>query len=337
MRTISMFVALLLSCQGSWSQNGHQPSNYGRPTGTASPSSNSTQRAQDGDVYTAPSSVQPRPRGHGRETNTGRPPTPAHNGSDTGWIIGGAAAAGGAVALGEWLHARNKPESRLSREGPKMPDQFTMSGLSIAAFAQANWPVVVDGVFDSGGILLITVEVNGLSPFTYRIQNPEGRRRLDIFRLPPYFPQKPTPGTYTIRAMRDVAGSPRPIYLRLFGVGAGERAVGSVAIDEVRFGPEAIRPKQKENASYGFHAHTDFDRVRAEFLKAVTTQGQIVSKLEDHNDIHGVQRETAPAFQWSAKKATPGEHILQVRAWESALNKANWVIAWSADQVLVEE
>jgi hypothetical protein len=77
--------------------------------------------------------------------------------------------------------------------------------------------------------------------------------------------------------------------------------------------------------------------VRAEFLKAVTAQGQIISRLEDHDDIDGVQQETTPTRRWNGKKATPGEHILQVRAWESALNEANWVIAWSTEQVLVEE
>jgi hypothetical protein len=183
---------------------------------------------------------------------------------------------------------------------------------------------------------LITVETSGLPAFSYRIQT-SGRRQQEVFRLPPSFPQKPTPGSYTIRALSSGAGAGTPVYLRLFGVGAGERAVGSVAIDQVSFGPDTIRPRKKEGANYGFHAHTDFDHVRAEFLKAVMAKGQLLAKLDDHNDIDGVQRETAPSFQWSGKKATPGEHMLQVRAWESALDKANWVIAWSADQVLVEE
>jgi hypothetical protein len=48
-------------------------------------------------------------------------------------------------------------------------------------------------------------------------------------------------------------------------------------------------------------------------------------------------RETTPSRNWDGKKATPGEHTLQVRAWESALDKANWVMAWSADKVIIEE
>jgi hypothetical protein len=113
--------------------------------------------------------------------------------------------------------------------------------------------------------------------------------------------------------------------------------VGSVAIDQVTFGPGTIYPKQKQEAVYSFHSHTDFDRVRAEFMKTFTAQSQIISKLEDHDDIKDVERETRPSRQWNGKKASAGEHLLQVRAWESAPATSNWVIAWSADQVLVEE
>ena len=293
-------------------------------------------RAPDGDSYKPPVSVRQNPKGHPQETNPGRPPAQAHNGNQTGLIVGGAAAAGGAIVLGEWLHARNKPEAKLSREGPKVPDQFNMSGLTIGAFCQGNWPVVVDYYLNPGAVVLVTVETQGVPPVTYRIAA-TGSRRLAIFRLPPTFPSKPTPGMYSIRALTTGAGMATPVYVRLFGVGAGERAVGSVAIDQVQFGPDVIHPKQKQEANYAFHAHTDFDRVRAEFMKAVMAQGQLIAKLEDHDDIDGVQRETTPTRRWNGKKATPGDHILQVRAWESALNKSNWVIAWSADQVFVEE
>jgi hypothetical protein len=217
-----------------------------------------------------------------------------------------------------------------------MPDQFSMSGFGIGGFCQQDWPVVVDYFLDPGGVLLVTVESAGVPAINYTIKTTT-RRTQAIFRLPRYFPQKPTPAVYTVRAISDGTGASAPVYLRLFGVGAGTRAVGSVAIDQVRFTPDTIRPKQKESANYAFHAHTDFDRVRAEFMKAVMEKGQLVSKIEDHDDVNGVQRETTPTRKWNGKKATPGQHILQVRAWESALDRANWVIAWSADQVVVEE
>jgi hypothetical protein len=128
-----------------------------------------------------------------------------------------------------------------------------MSGFSIGAFCQADWPVVMDYVL-GGGTLLISVETAGVPAFNFRIQN-TGSRRQEIFRLPSYFPRKPVPGMYTIRAISSGAGIAQPVPLRLFGVGGGVRAVGSVAIDQVRFGPDTIRPRHKENATYVFHAH----------------------------------------------------------------------------------
>jgi hypothetical protein len=336
MRATSIALALLLGLEPNWSQEQQQGSNTIRQSNPPAQSNTHSRRAPDGDNYKPAVSVVRTPKGHAQETNIGHPPSEPRGGESTGAIIGGAAAAGGVIALGLWIHARNKPEAKLSRDGPKIPDQFNMSGFSIGAFVRADWPVVVDHVLSNGGELSIVVVAEGVPPFNYRIRS-TGSRQQEIFRLPSYFPAKPTPGVYTMSATTGEPGAATPVYLRLFGMGAGERAVGSVAIDQVKFGPDTIRPKQREEALYAFHSHTEFDHVRAEFMKAVTAQGQIVSKLEDHDDINGVQRETTPSRQWNGKKASAGEHLLQVRAWESDLAKANWVIAWSEDLVLVEE
>jgi hypothetical protein len=329
-------LALLLSTQPNWSQPQEQGSNISDQSSASRKSKTPSQLAPDGHRYKNSISVVPTPKGHAQDMNPGKAPAAPRGGESSGAIIGSAAAAGGVIALGTWMHARNKPAAKLSRDGPKIPDQFNMSGFRIGAFVRADWPVVVDHVLSNGGELSIVVEAEGVPPFNYRIHG-TGLRQQEIFRLPSGFPAKPTPGMYTISATTGGLGVATPVYVRLFGMGAGERAVGSVAIDQVRFGPGTIRPKQRQEALYAFHSHTDFDRVRAEFMKAVTAQGQIVSKLEDHDDINGVQRETTPTRQWNGKKASAGEHLLQVRAWESALAKSNWVIAWSADQVLVEE
>jgi hypothetical protein len=323
----AILLVVLLICRPSWSQY-RQGSNTPPPQTTGG-------RAYDGDGYKPPTSVRPTPKAHGQDTNPGRNPPAVHGGSEKGWIIGGAAGAGAGIGLAEWLHSRNQPDKKLSREGPTVPGQFSMSGFSIGAFCQAQWPVVVDYYLDAGASVMVTVQTEGFQPASYRLEA-NGTRRQFILRLPANFPQKPTPAMFTIRAVSNQPGAPL-VYARLFGVGGGPRAVGSVAIDQVQFGPGTIHPKKKENASYAFHAHTDFDRVRAEFMKAVLAQGQIVSRLEDHDDVNGVQRETTPTREWNGKKATPGEHLLQIRAWESALNKSNWVIAWSTSQVSVEE
>jgi hypothetical protein len=337
MRGISIVLATLLGWQPCWSAG--QQTDGGTPARTNVPGTNVPGKPQrgngatvpakapDGDSYTPPKSTAKVPKGHPMETYPGRRPA-----GPRGSLIG---VGGGLVGLGAFLEGRNQPGPKLARDGPKMPESYSMSSFRIAAFVRGNWPVVIDHVLSSGGQLSIDVTVEGFPTFRYPIPA-TGRRRQVIFRLPAYFPARPTPGTFTIQASGTSQGGARP-YLRLFGMGAGERAVGSVAIDQVKFGPDTIHPKQKQEATYAFHAHTDFDRVRAEFMKAAMEQGQIVAKLEDHADINGVERETTSSRAWNGKKATPGEHLLQVRAWESVLAKSNWVIAWSPDQVSVEE
>jgi len=357
MRSTSIALVLLLAVQTGWCQEQEKtppartttpPTRTNTPpartttppTRTTTPPTRTntpTRQAPDGDNYKPAESVRPTPKPHPPETNPGRPPAGPRGGDSAGALIGGAAAAGGVLALGSWIAARNRPAAKLARDGPKVADRFNMSSFSVAAFCQSNWPVVIDLVLTNGGEMSIDVVTEGYPTFTYRIRSNTGRRRQIIFQLPASFPGKPTPGMYTVNATSAAPGVATPVYSRIFGMGGGKRAVGSVAIDQVKFGPDTIRPKLSQEAVYEFHAHTDFDRVRAEFLKAVTAQGQIISVLEDHDDINGVQRETTSTRRWNGKKASAGEHLLQVRAWESALAKSNWVIAWSADQVLVEE
>ncbi|MGI8990056.1 MAG: hypothetical protein ACR2I2_10790 [Bryobacteraceae bacterium] len=291
-----------------------------------------------GSAVNCPTSfAQNQPHGHPRDTNPGRRPAPPRKGDGNNWIVPMAIGGGaGVVALGVFLHAHSNPAKELAGNGPQMPGQFTMSGFEIHGFCQGNWPVALDFALDPGATLIVNVVAEGAPAFEYAIPA-TGQRQEAILQIPANFPLRPAPGLFTIRGVSKTGGGGAPPYLRIFGVGAGKRAVGSVAIDQVRFGPQSIRPRQKEAALYSFHAHTDFDKVKAEFLKAVFVHGELVAKLEDHDDVNGVARETSPSRPWSGKKATPGEHILQVRAWESAADAANWVIAWSADQVMVEE
>jgi hypothetical protein len=115
MRATSMIGVLLLSVQLSGSQDAKRSYNDGARSG-ANVQNNATfqKQAPDGDPYVPPSAVEHAPKSHARETNVGRSPAPVSGRSEVGWIIGGAAASGGAIVLGEWLHMHNEPESKLS-------------------------------------------------------------------------------------------------------------------------------------------------------------------------------------------------------------------------------
>jgi len=187
---------------------------------------------------------------------------------------------------------------------------------------------------DAGGQLTMTIQVNQRTAYSYT-SVAGGNRIQSRFVTPPNFPSRPTQAVYTISAVNR--RSRQPVYLRLFGLAAGPRAVGSIAIDLVHFGPQRIRPRDKQQAVYTFHTHADFDRIRAEFLRSVTAGGELTSKLEDEDEAKHILRDTNGRGLWNGKKASPGEHMLQLRGWESSLDKCNWVIAWSTDQVEIEE
>ena len=331
MRLISILLAGFLSSQPCWDQ-----ATQDRRTVPKAPQVPDPDRPS----RTTPPPKQPRsdmPHGHPAETNPGKPPAPPRHGGDNGWIaptvVGGVV---GAIIAGKVIHDFKSQDHELARNGPQMPKQFSMSGMSFEAFCQGNWPIGLDFILNNGAELVVTIKIPNGPAYVYRNQV-TGRRVQARFLVPPNFPLKPTPGIYTISAISTRPGPPATAFVRLFGVGAGVRAVGSLAIDQVHFGPQRIRPKKKEQASYTFHTHTDFDRVRAEFLKSVTAGGEMVSKLEDEDNVDRVVRETTRNGLWNGKKGSPGEHVIQLRGWESALDKANWVIGWSSDQVVIEE
>ena len=233
------------------------------------------------------------------------------------------------------------PEKILSEQGPQLPPQFNMSSVSVAAFVKGNWPVVVDYEVNQPGLYLLLVSAEGVAPLFYQLNGTQPGRRQQILNTPARFGTQPRPGSYTVYALSNQLGEANPIYLRVFGMGAGERAVGSVAIDQLHFTPASIRPKDKQNALYGFHSHADFEKVTAEFALVGLAGGTIVGRVEDKQDLKEVvRRDTEIANkQWDPRKAkaSPGQHLFQVRAWYTLKKGGDWVIAWSPQLVRVEE
>ena len=232
-------------------------------------------------------------------------------------------------------------EKILSERGPQFPAQFNMSNVSVAAFVKGNWPMVVDYEARQPGLYLLMVTAERVAPLFYQLDGTQPGRHQQILRIPARFGGQPQPGNYTVYALSSGPGEATSVYLRVFGMGAGERAVGSVAIDQLHFTPASIRPKDKENAIYGFHSHADFEKVTAEFTLVGLVDGTIVGRLEDKQDLKEVvRRDTEIANkQWDARKAkaSPGQHLFQVRAWYTLKHGGDWVVAWSPQLVRVEE
>lgn len=108
--------------------------------------------------------------------------------------------------------------------------------------------------------------------------------------------------------------------------------MGSVAIDQVTFQPATIHPKANEAADYGFHAHSAFDDIRAEFIFTTLNSGGVVAQRDQEEKLSPVPEGQHANGKWNGH-GKPGEHMLQIRAWRGLNNGGDWVVAWSPDVV----
>ena len=268
-------------------------------------------------------------------------PHTAHGGHDlTNVAIGSGAGFVAGLLMGRALSGKDSPDKMLSNHGPQTPKTFSMSNFSIMGYVKGNWPAVLDYEVRQPGLYLLTVSTTSNSaPFSYLLDSSRRGRQQVILRLPARFGTEPKSGSYTIQAISNSPGVVTPVYLRVFGIGAGERAVGSVAIDRLVFGPPALG--QRQIARYGFHSHADFEKVTAEFERVGLMDGGVVTDLEYQEDVkETVRRDTSIVDKpWDPRKhnAKPGQHMLQVRAWYTLKSGGDWVVAWSPALVQVEE
>jgi hypothetical protein len=120
--------------------------------------------------------------------------------------------------------------------------------------------------------------------------------------------------------------------LRVYGIAAGDHAVGSVAIDQLTFLPAEVHPKVKEVATYGFHAHSAFDGADADFVFTAMQNGHVLAQKDKEQTLNSISAGAQDSRTWSAN-GKPGQHMLEVRAWRGLPNSGDWVVAWSPDIV----
>jgi hypothetical protein len=269
--------------------------------------------------------------GHDGDTTTGHTP----HGSSDGAAIGGAIGAVGAgVLIGELIahHNSSSPE-KLSHDGPQVPKQFDMNSFVVKGLARPNWPVVLDFILDSPGAVQIDI-IAADNKHHYRaiMANSANHRAYGIIHLPPDFGQKLQTAAYQVRSVSNSGANTPPPRLRTFGLGAGDKAVGSVAIDQLTFKPATIHPAIKEVANYGFHAHSAFDGVRAEFIFTTLYNGHVLIEKDQEAKLAPIPEGERARGTWEGKGKS-GEHMLQIRAWRGLESGGDWVVAWSPDIV----
>jgi hypothetical protein len=233
---------------------------------------------------------------------------------------------------------------QLMERGPHFPAVFSMSCVPVHGFVRGGWPVVVDYLPGRDSDVALEVHVPGRSEPHVLPLDSTARRHLVRLVLPPALGETPTVALLLVRAAkRDGSGAGG---LRLYGLGAGPKAVGSVAIDQVNFRPGQIHVSENERASYSFFSRSDFNRTVVEILRVQRRDEEIRVSLARARPLdlvvnRGMWVGKTQLLTWDGfdgqRRVSTGVHLLQVRAWLNAQDEHDWVAAWSPDMVLVAE
>jgi hypothetical protein len=275
--------------------------------------------------------------GHQQDQNTGRNAHDSGHGAEIAGIAGGAVATGIVIDL---IH-QHEVVNKLKSHGPQLPKAFDMNNLHVTGFVQDGWPIAIEyalpGTVDAHCIIT-TSHKRG----SFALPPTGGARHIvKLTGIPSGFSEKPGVADYWIR----LDASPLPVSssgwpgLRIYGVAAGPHAVGSVAIDQVSLAPtdKAIRVSAGDVALFGFHSHSDFDSVIAEFWLVAPNQGRNLLTVEETENVPPVSEdEHVQGLRWQPQSVRSGDHILRIVAWRGIDRGADWVSTMSADMVSVE-
>jgi hypothetical protein len=242
------------------------------------------------------------------------------------------------LPIASWTPSQSeRAVKKLSDSGPQFSAGFNMSHFRVTGLEKGGWPVVVDYEAEPGAYVQITVVTQDAPPATAVLAVlPQPARRLQLLRLPDVFGSSLKPATFSIDAAAS-ATDPTPRYLRIYGFGCGSKAVGSVAIDNLRFGPQAVTASDPET-HFGFHTHAIFDKMKAEFIQVAFIDNTMQGQEFDNKKIdRRVTEGESINDQWNAKKARTGAIQFRVRGWMTVRSDntgGDWVSAYSPDLVV---
>jgi hypothetical protein len=229
-----------------------------------------------------------------------------------------------------------------------------MSAFSVMGFVKGSWPVVFDYLLERDSMIIVVIAPEGATPFIYRLKGTKGHWQARI-AIPDTLGNNPLVAEYAITSFDDNLGQLAPSHFHIHGIAAGPKAVGSIGIDQVTFGPAAIHPAQGEKAHYTFHSISDFKHVDVDFVRiALSKDGQIVAGRVGGKSFGSMSRNEQKNGEWTGKieidpdslkchsadvqqwlSAPGGQHLVQVRAWWGEKD-GDWATALSEDFVTVK-
>jgi len=240
----------------------------------------------------------------------------------------------------------------LDKDGPQLPRIFNMSSFSVMGFVKGSWPVVFDYQLEKDSLLIVVIAPEGQEPILYRLRGKAGHWQSRL-KVPANVGGNPVVAQYVLQSLDDNMGQVSPAHLHVHGVAAGPKAVGSIGIDQVAFGPAMIHLNKNEKAHYMFHSISDFKNVEVNFVRIANDHGQIIAARIGKQGAGSIARNEQKNGDWDGKvdggedessyppeiqrwlKSATGQHLLQVRAWYGAKD-GDWATALSENFVTVE-
>jgi len=306
---------------------------------TAAPPQAVGQPSKTDTQSTVPARTQdPAATSHGHQTDkgTGRNAHDSGHGGEVAGLIGAAAATSIIVDL---IH-HHEVVNKLKSNGPQLPKAFDMNNLHITGFVEDGWPIAIEYALP-GRVEARCIITTSHKKGAFALPPTDGARHIVVAHLPSGFSEKAGIADYWLR----LDASPLPVStsgwpgLRIYGVAAGPHAVGSVAIDQVSLAPtdKAIRVSAGDVALFGFHSHSDFDSVIAEFWLVAPYQGRNLLTTEESESVPPVSEdERVQGLRWQPHNVRSGDHIVRIVAWRGIDRGADWVSTLSSDMVSVE-
>jgi hypothetical protein len=207
----------------------------------------------------------------------------------------------------------------LLAEGPALA--FRRDGVDGDVAVRGGWPFVVDYELEKPGFLLLTIAVDKGENRSYRVPAdgtaPAGSRRQRVIYLNDDLGDAIQAGNLSLRAYEGKGGD-RPVPFQLYGLGAGNRAVGSMTIVDVTFSPMEIAVGHEQKAEYGFKVLRSFSQVRVQ-ISRLTDPGGIPQRVWERVVKPTPGQDDKIHDAWDGRdlnrKVSKGLHTLQVTAW----------------------
>ncbi len=246
-------------------------------------------------------------------------------------VIGGALVAN-ALTSDQWISRDD-----LDRDGPRFPGKLTPGQFQVQGYAAPGWPVVLDFDAPPGADTWLEVALEGFDPSgpKYPLEAAVGRRVVVVTLPAGGGFDHIIRARYTLYSTIASGGHSTPADLKVYGMGAGPRAVGSMTlvIDQLQPldapGPGAV--------SFVLDALRPFDRSATEILRLPDGKSGDLALVRDARALPLTlgAHDGRWASMHSDAREGPGLYILQARAWlvGARNDERDWTGAYGPDPV----